>query len=154
MRTIFILFTIVMTLNVSAQNFIGKKKDIDAIRMQADNLSSYFVKRDAEAIASIYVRNGKLFPPGKEIVKNRPNIEEHYAPKEGRGKTVYHKIISKEIVIEKKKIAYDYGYYEGKYLNAENEVVEFRGKYVVIWKKIDDEWLIYLDIWNSIRDEE
>lgn len=143
-----------MCLNVSAQNFIGKKKDIDAIREQADNLSSYMVKRDAEAIASIYVRNGKLFPPGKEIIKNRPNIEEHYMPKEGQGKMVYHKINSKEIIIEKKKIAYDYGYYEGKYLNEENEVVPFKGKYVVIWKQIDKEWLIYLDIWNGIKEEE
>jgi len=154
MRTLYILVALIFTFNVSAQNLIGKKKDLEAIQDQAANLSAYFVDGDAEAVASIYVRNGKIFPPGKEVIKNRLNIEAYYTPDPSKGKLIRHKIIPTEIIIEKREVAYDHGYYEGARLNADNEEVEFRGKYIVVWKQINKEWMIYLDMWNGIRKEE
>lgn len=145
------LFIILISTQLSAQNFIGKKKDLDAIKNQAENLSAYFVDGDQEAIASIYMFNGMLLPPGRDIIKGRFDIEDHYTPKEDGSKIASHRIISKEILIEKKRTAYDYGYYEGSRVTSEGIIIPFKGKYVVIWKKIHDEWMIYLDIWNGIE---
>jgi ketosteroid isomerase-like protein len=46
--------------------------------------------------------------------------------------------------------AYDYGYYSGSSAKTGEESSKFQGKYVIIWKKENNDWKIYLDIWNRI----
>ncbi|MEO0584930.1 MAG: nuclear transport factor 2 family protein [Bacteroidota bacterium] len=60
----------------------------------------------------------------------------------------YHKVTPEEIKIIGDE-AYDYGYYEGKTKSAERGESSWGGKYVIIWRKVEGEWKIYLDIWNS-----
>ncbi|MBV1923248.1 MAG: hypothetical protein KUG68_04380, partial [Flavobacteriaceae bacterium] len=40
--------------------------------------------------------------------------------------------------------------HEGASLNYKNEETLFKGKYVIVWKKIENDWKIYLDIWNKL----
>ena len=61
----------------------------------------------------------------------------------------FHKITPKEIKVVGNE-AYDYGYYEGTTLRANGSESNWKGKYVIIWKKVAGEWKIYLDIWNRI----
>lgn len=46
--------------------------------------------------------------------------------------------------------AYDYGCYEGRTRQANGETVGWIGKYVIIWKKAEFGWKIFLDIWNDL----
>jgi ketosteroid isomerase-like protein len=46
--------------------------------------------------------------------------------------------------------AYDYGYYEGETLFTNGRSSRWIGKYVIVWKKENGKWKIYLDIWNSL----
>ena len=64
-------------------------------------------------------------------------------------KILHHKVTPSEIIIEN-DTAYDYGYYEGKTLTKDKKEVSWQGKYIIVWKKIDREWKIYLDIWNNV----
>jgi len=50
-----------------------------------------------------------------------------------------------------KKTAYDYGYYEGETIMKDGSSSKWKGKYMIIWKKVGKDWKIYLDIWNSIK---
>ena len=58
-------------------------------------------------------------------------------------------IMPEEIVIMGNE-AYDYGYYEGQTKNADDSTTSWRGQYVIIWKKEEGDWKMYLDIWNRI----
>ena len=129
-----------------AQEFSGDTKDIEAILNAIDAFSGYVMEGDYEAIANSYTSDAKILLTGPDIIEGRDKIREYWTPG-GISRTVYHKIFPAEIsVIE--DTAYDMGRYEGRTLQANGEEAEWKGKYVIVWKKIDDSWKIYIDIWN------
>ena len=48
--------------------------------------------------------------------------------------------------------AYDFGYYYGTTIVEGKEAESWKGKYVIVWKRVDGDWKMYLDIWNRVRD--
>ncbi len=77
-------------------------------------------------------------------IKNRFKIRE--------GSRLLHHQIKPEEINFIGNYAYNYGYYEGKTEHADGEIASFKGKYVVVWKKEEDNWKMYLDIWNRVKD--
>jgi uncharacterized protein (TIGR02246 family) len=120
----------------------------DKIREAVKAFSEAYMEADAAKIASFYTEDGKLFTGNSEIITGRPAIEKRWQFAEG-AKNLYHKITPSEIRVQN-NYAYDYGYYEGSITNKDDEVTDFKGKYVVVWRKENGEWKIYLDIWNRI----
>lgn len=134
-----------------AQKFSGKKKDINTILENIKNFSQYYMDSDFQKLSDCYTLDAKIFPNNTDIIEGRKAIKERWIlPKDV--KVLHHKITPKEITI-KDDIAYDYGYYEGKTQKADGNIASWRGKYVIVWKKIGKEWKIYLDIWNRIKDK-
>jgi ketosteroid isomerase-like protein len=139
---IFILFPL------SAQTYLGKQKDIDQILENITKFSEYVVAADYDNIAASYTKDGKIFPNRLNIISGRADVRKYWVLPEGV-RTIAHKITPVEIKVKGKE-AYDYGYYEGTTRRANGEEVSWRGKYVIIWRKVGKEWKIYLDIWNSV----
>jgi len=83
-----------------------------------------------------------------DIIAGEKNIKKYWTLPEGV-KILKHKITPLEIKVIK-KYAYDYGYYEGETLTAEGKTVAWKGKYVIVWKKVGKNWKMYLDIWNGL----
>ena len=111
--------------------------------------SDAFVKGDHKTLASSYTEDGKVFPGGRDIIEGYDGLEKFWTKGEGI-KGVHHKITPKEIKFLG-DYAYDYGYYEGAVKNeADGKESAFKGKYLIVWKKVDDDWKIYLDIWNRM----
>lgn len=110
--------------------------------------SQAYMNKDAAGIANYYTEDGKLFPGGTNIISGRAAIQKRWEFSEG-ATDLYHKITPSEIKIID-NYAYDYGYYEGSITNAEGKKSDFKGKYVIVWRKEGDDWKIYLDIWNRI----
>ena len=106
---------------------------------------------DYELISNAYTEDAKIFPNGLDIIEGRDAIKKYWILPEGRS-TKYHKLTPVEIKIIGDE-AYDYGYFEGTTLFDDGRESSWRGKYVVIWRKVDGDWKIYLDIWNAIRDQ-
>ena len=98
---------------------------------------------------SCYTVDGKIFPNNLEIIEGREKIKKYWTQPEGV-KTIAHKVTPSELKIIGKE-AYDYGYYEGTTRLANGDEVSWKGKYVIVWKKVGKDWKIYLDIWNSIK---
>lgn len=132
-----------------SQQYIGKKKDINKILKNIENFSKYYMNGDHEKIAASYTDDGKIFPTGTPIIEG-PEALEKYWTLPSTTKILKHKVTPTEIRIVK-RIAYDYGYYEGETLTAKGEKIPWKGKYVIIWKKIGKDWKIYLDIWNKVE---
>lgn len=110
--------------------------------------SQAYMNADAPGIASMYTEDAKIFPGNSDIIAGREAIEQRWKFKEGVSE-LYHKVTPSEIKIID-NYAYDYGYYEGSIKNPDSEKTKFKGKYVIVWRKENDRWKIYLDIWNRI----
>lgn len=83
-----------------------------------------------------------------DILGGQEALKKYWTPKPGSGIT-YHKVTPLEITIFG-DTAHDHGYYEGRSLGPNGEPSTWRGKYVIIWKKVDGTWKMYLDIWNRM----
>jgi ketosteroid isomerase-like protein len=104
-------------------------------------------EKDINAIASIYASDAVYMPPlqprhaGKEAVLavwrtyfQRPDFKALYIPSLTLSASL--------------DIAYDVGSYVVS-LTRDGEPVEIRGKYVVVWKKEQGDWVVVVDIDNT-----
>lgn len=133
---------------VFAQTYSGNQEDIDIILANIKAFSEDVMKGDAEALGMAYSEDAKIFPNNMDITHGRVAITNYWQMPKGV-KIKYHKVIPEEIKVTEDE-AYDYGYYEGTTLRPDGTESSWKGKYVIIWKKVNDDWKIYLDIWNSI----
>lgn len=131
------------------QTYNGKQKDINQILKNVEQFSAFFMAADVENLVNCYTIDGKIFPNNQKVLEGKEALKKYWTIPEDI-KTIHHKITPSEITI-KGKTAYDYGYYEGKTQLANGEISEWKGKYVIVWKKVGKEWKIYLDIWNQVK---
>jgi ketosteroid isomerase-like protein len=129
-----------------AQQYNGPKADIDAILKNIEQFSAHLMNGDGEAIGLAYTEEARIMVSGRDIIEGRPAIRDYWTPR-GPAKTVYHEIFPVEITITG-ETAYDFGRYMGTTVKEDGTVVPWKGKYVIIWKKVVGEWKIHVDIWN------
>ena len=145
-----IILVLAVFSQVQAQTQVlnGNKKDIQTILKNTADFSKHVMSSNYEMIAASYTEDAKIFPNNMKILEGKDIIKYWTLPK-GLS-TSHHKITQNEITIIK-DTAYDYGYYEGTSLLEEGSSVNWKGKYVIVWKKMGKEWFIYLDCWNRIE---
>jgi len=138
---------------ISFFSFSQNKKsvsDLEAIHKNIADFSIALLAGDQDAVAGMYTNDGKIFPNNRKILSGKTAIKTYWTLPEGV-KITHHKVTPSEIKIEN-DMAYDYGYYEGKTRAQDKKEASWKGKYVIIWKKINSDWKIYLDIWNSVTE--
>ncbi|MBC2846031.1 YybH family protein [Winogradskyella flava] len=149
MRTLIFVLIALLGFNYSqAQTLNGNQKDIQTILKNTKSFSEYVMASDYEKIASSYTKDAKIFPNNTQILEGE-DIINYWTLPEGIS-TSYHKITQTEITIVE-DTAYDYGYYEGKTKHKDGRMSSWKGKYVIVWKKVDSKWKMHLDIWNSVK---
>ncbi len=116
-----------------------------------NEFSKAYMAGDYETIANAYTEDGKIFPNNAPIIEGKEAVKKRWILPEG-SRILYHELQPEEINILG-NYAFDYGYYKGKSINMEGKESEFKGKYVVVWKKIDAKWKMYLDIWNRVANQ-
>ncbi|MBW1294908.1 YybH family protein [Aquimarina litoralis] len=126
-----------------------KLSDREQILATAKSFSNLYLKQDYEGITQIYTKDAKIFPGNTAIISGYQAIKKRWTSSSGYT-PLTHKIIPEEIVILG-DTAHDYGYYEGTNKNDDGKIVSYKGKYVVVWKKINGNWKMYLDIWNRVK---
>ncbi len=103
---------------------------------------------DTLAIANFFAENGYFMPPNAPRVDGRgairgawagmlqlPNVSLTFAPTE-------------IVIAEAGDMAYDIGTYNFG-LDGPDGRIEDKGKYVVVWRKVNGEWKVVADIFNS-----
>lgn len=120
-----------------------------AIIERSNHFSQAYISGDYDAMAEAYTSDAKIFPSGSEIISGLDAIKKRWTLTDGTT-ILNHQVFPEEIQIEG-KYSYDYGVYEGKSKNKEGEVSDWKGKYVIVWKKENGEWKMYLDIWNRVK---
>ncbi|MFD1316470.1 YybH family protein [Namhaeicola litoreus] len=132
------------------QNFIGEKEEIDQILKNISKFSAHVVNSDHISIGKAYTSDAKIFPNNKDIILGTNDITNYWKKIDG-SRTIAHKITPLEIKVIGNE-AYDYGYYEGTTKTSDGKETSWKGKYVIVWKKVEKDWKIYLDIWNRIAE--
>lgn len=131
-----------------AQTLNGNKADIDIILKNTRAFSEYVMASNFQKIADSYTKDAKIFPNNTKILQGE-GIKKYWTLPDGM-RTSYHKITQTEITVVE-DTAYDYGYYEGKTKHKDGHISDWKGKYVIVWKKTDGDWKMYLDIWNNVK---
>ncbi|TYP99536.1 ketosteroid isomerase-like protein [Tenacibaculum adriaticum] len=145
---IIIILTLASIRHVQSQTLSGNKEDIQIILKNTEDFSKYVMASDYTNIANSYTNGAKIFPNNTNILEGE-DIIKYWTLPEGIS-TTYHKITQSEINIIN-DMAYDYGYYEGKTKHKDGRISSWKGKYVIVWKKVDDDWKMHLDIWNNTK---
>ncbi len=131
-----------------SQNLIGDTTEIEQILKNTALFSEYVINEDLKNIAISYTEDAKIFPNNKDIIEGRDAIINYWRMPESV-KIVHHKVMPAEIRVYNDE-ARDHGYYEGKTKGKDGEISYWKGKYVIVWKKVNGDWQMYLDIWNRI----
>ncbi len=142
------LFVLLLSCSLTAQTYSGNQEDIDRILSNIKDFSISVMNSDYASIGRAYTVDAKIFPNNTDIIRGREAIIGYWTLPEGV-QIKYHKITPEEIKILGNE-AYDYGYYEGTTRRADGTELSWKGKYVIIWRKIDQDWKMYLDIWNRL----
>ena len=143
------VFLLISVIQVDAQTYIGESSEIKSILANIEGFSKAVVAGDHQSIGYAYTQDGKIFPGNKKIIAGKEAVTRYW--QNAVGGIIYHKILPEEIKIIGNE-AYDYGYYEGITRRDSGEEISWKGKYVIVWKKVDGDWKIYLDIWNRVAE--
>lgn len=123
-------------------------EDKGKIKEAARQFSKAYINADYDNLMEVYASDAKIFPNNSSIIEGMNAIRQRWILAEG-SKIIHHEILPEEINILG-NYAYDYGYYNGSTQTANGNMVDWKGKYVVIWKKVKEDWKMYLDIWNRV----
>ena len=114
----------------------------DAVKARSHAWVQAFNAGDAKALAQLYTSDGKLLPPNSDVVQGRESIEMYFV--------LFMRGIKGELKIQEVLVQRDLAYVLGTF-NIVNEQgnLEDRGKYMEIWKRVNGQWELYRDIWNT-----
>ena len=101
-------------------------------------------KGDAAMIASAYTADAEAFPPNSDVVRGRAAIEKLWKSVLDSGITAMELVTTE--VDSQGPLAYEVGTY---LMKTKDGKVADRGKYCVVWKKVNGQWLLHRDIWST-----
>ena len=116
------------------------RKEIEQVN---GGFAAAYAKGDAAAVAALYTAGAKLFPPGGPIVDGRAGIEQFWQSVMGSG------IKNIELRTAEIEVFGDTVVENGSATLCSNGGVANRGKYLVVWKRVEGKWLLHRDCWNS-----
>ncbi len=103
-----------------------------------------FGRGDAAGLAALYTENCQLMPPNSDFVIGNAAIQTFWQGAFDMG------IKAAKLEIREVEAHGDTAIEVSQYtLFAEGEQVADKGKYIVIWKRIEGQWKLHLDIYNS-----
>ena len=136
------------TWKIDCKRDTDSRSDLELIENKIAAFSKAYMDGDIDGLVKMYTLDGKIFPNNRQILVGHADLLSYWGIPEDV-KILHHKVTPSEIQIEN-DTAYDYGYYEGKTLTKDKKEVSWQGKYIIVWKKINGDWKIYLDIWNNV----
>jgi len=105
-----------------------------------------FAAQDAAALVALYTDDAQLLPPHSDVIEGADNITAFW---QGAFETGLAGAGLETLEVDNEgDTAIEVGHYT---LTARDGAVADEGKYVVVWKRIEDRWYIHRDIWNTSK---
>ncbi len=101
------------------------------------------LRGDASAVADHYTENAQIIAPGAPVATGRAAITEFWRGVIASG--------IKDVTLETAEVESDgnLAFETGALGLVSNDGGETVARYVVVWKRVGDKWLLHRDIWNS-----
>jgi uncharacterized protein (TIGR02246 family) len=103
-----------------------------------------FRQRDAAGMAALYTEDGQVMPPNADFVTGREGIQVFWQALMDMG--IQEALIETGEVEDHGETLIEVSRFT---LHGEGGAELDRGKYIVIWKRVDGEWKLHRDIFNS-----
>jgi len=102
-----------------------------------------FLRGDATAVANRYTEDAQVIAPGSPAASGRPAIAAFWQKSIDSG--------VKDVVLETAEVesAGDLAYETGIVRLVAKDGTTTDARYVVVWRRIDGNWMLHRDIWNS-----
>ena len=115
-----------------------------AIKETNTRFTEAFNHGNSAAVAAFYTEDAIALPPGQDMVRGRPAIQEFNAI-DIETNALSGLVLTTSDVQVAGNLAVEVGAY-----SIQAGAMQDEGKYVVVWKKQEDgSWKLYRDIWNS-----
>jgi uncharacterized protein (TIGR02246 family) len=115
-----------------------------AIEAANKKFSEAGAKGDAKIAAAVYSIDAEAFPPNGDVVRGREAIQKMWQTVLDSGVTGI------DLKTREVESAGEWAWESGGYtMQAKDGKVLDRGKYCVVWRRVQGQWLLHRDIWNS-----
>ena len=114
--------------------------DIAAVQQR---FLQFFAANDLAGLASCYTEDAQMLPANMQPIRGRAAIESVFKFTGGQGHTL--EFLARELDLLG-TTAIEIGDYVRR--GRDGSIVD-RGKYIVVWKRVADEWKIHRDMFNT-----
>ena len=115
------------------------------IQQLDDAWAAAFNKGDSAAVAAMYAPDAYVLPPGADMIQGRDKIAAFWS--QAAQQMGEAKLTVVDVQRLGRSAAREIGTVSLK--TKGNPPQEITGKYVVVWRKIDGQWMLAADIWNT-----
>jgi uncharacterized protein (TIGR02246 family) len=105
--------------------------------------------RDTDAVVSMYTDDARFLPAGMPLVEGREGIRAAWVGFLSTPGLDLSATSGNPIITEAGDMVIDVGGYSMKFTGPKGEAMEDVGKYVTVYRKVDGQWKIVVDIFNS-----
>lgn len=151
MRPVYSIFLMlalaIFAFELEARDFEAPPQDLDAIQSKIASFSKVYMNGELAILAKQYALNARIHPHDADNTQSRTTVQKRWELPEETDE-MFHKVEPPEIRVKDDTI-WEYGCHAvGS--NNRSGTSNWKGKHMTIWKKIDGERLIYLDILNRL----
>lgn len=125
-----------------------ERTDAQAIQAIHEEWADLIAEKDSAAIGALYAEDAVLMAPGEATVEGAPAIEDRWVRQLTLDGFDFSLTPQQLVVSSSGDLAHDRGSYDFAATLPQGEITD-TGKYVLIWQKIDGEWKVIADIFNS-----
>jgi uncharacterized protein (TIGR02246 family) len=106
-----------------------------------------FGKGDAAALARMYTENATVLPPDSDMLTGRDAIQAFW---QGAIQSGLKNLTLKAVQVDElgAAAAKEIGRFTLEVPAPQNQMAKIEGKYVVVWRKVGNDWKLDADIWN------
>jgi len=120
---------------------------IEEIRIALIRFGEEVLKGDAAGLATLYTEDAVLLPPNSEKIYGRKAIEEFWGGVMQMG--VKDAVLETVEVFGSGDTLTEVGNYTMKIQPEGQKPIEYKDKYIIVWKQTDEGLKLHRDIWNS-----
>ena len=119
-----------------------------AIEQAGGRFADAYARGDAKAVATFYTEDAIAFPPGGELVKGRPAIQQMWQSTMDSGvKSLAFTVVD---VGASGDLVHETGIAKMNIQEQGKDATTASVKYLVVWKRQGDDWKLHRDIWNDL----
>ena len=152
-RWVISLLSIALVVGCSNTQETKTVVDTAAISVQVDSINQAFGvamnAKDSTASTSFYADDARLMPAGMARVDGKDGIRSALAGFQATPGLTFEATSTDKIVSEAGDLVVDLGTYRMGWTGAKGQPAEEVGKYVTVFKKVNGEWKIVVDTFNS-----